>query len=57
MSVGETHQTIEATFRIERARLIVWLARVVRNVDLAEFLTPEELSTPREGERGTLGVS
>jgi len=24
--------------------------------DLAEFLTPEELSTPREGERGKLGV-
>jgi hypothetical protein len=26
-------------------------------VDLAEFLTPEELSTPREGERGKLGVA
>jgi hypothetical protein len=25
--------------------------------DLAEFLTPEELSTPREGERGKLGVA
>jgi hypothetical protein len=24
--------------------------------DLAEFLTPEELSTPRDGERGRLGV-
>lgn len=25
--------------------------------DLAEFLTPEELATPREGDRGTLGVA
>ncbi|WP_051166762.1 YciI family protein [Rhizobium favelukesii] len=25
--------------------------------DLAEFLTPEKLSTPREGERGKLGVA
>ena len=25
--------------------------------DLAEFVTPEELATPREGERGTLGVA
>jgi hypothetical protein len=25
--------------------------------DLAEFVTPEELSTPREGERGRLGVA
>jgi hypothetical protein len=25
--------------------------------DLAEFVTPEELATPREGERGRLGVA
>ena len=25
--------------------------------DLAEFMTPEELATPREGERGKLGVA
>jgi hypothetical protein len=25
--------------------------------DLAEFVTPEELTTPREGERGKLGVA
>jgi hypothetical protein len=25
--------------------------------DLAEFLSPEELSTPREGERGKLGLA
>jgi hypothetical protein len=36
MTAGETHQAIETTFRIERARLIAGLARVVRNVDLAE---------------------
>jgi hypothetical protein len=26
-------------------------------VDLAEFLTPEELATPRDGERGRLGLA
>ena len=35
---AETHQAIEATFRIERARLIADLARIVRNVDSAEDL-------------------
>lgn len=25
--------------------------------DLADFVTPEELATPREGERGRLGVA
>jgi hypothetical protein len=25
--------------------------------DLAEFVTPEELATPREGDRGKLGVA
>jgi hypothetical protein len=25
--------------------------------DLAEFVTPEELAKPREGERGKLGVA
>lgn len=42
-TAGETHQTIEATFRIERARLIAGLARVVRNVDLAEELAQDAL--------------
>ena len=32
MTAGETHQAIEAIFRIERARLVASLARVVRNV-------------------------
>jgi RNA polymerase sigma factor (sigma-70 family) len=40
---AETHQAIEATFRIERARLIAGLARVVRNVDLAEELAQDAL--------------
>ncbi|MGH6851299.1 MAG: RNA polymerase sigma factor [Methylocella sp.] len=43
MTAGETHQAIEAVFRIERARLIVGLTRVVRNVDLAEELAQDAL--------------
>ncbi len=43
MSPAETHQTIEATFRIERARLIASLARIVRTVDLAEELAQDAL--------------
>src|SRR4029434_1082360 len=43
MGGGETHQAIEATFRIERARLIAGLARMVRNVDLAEELAQDAL--------------
>jgi len=43
MTAGETHQAIEAIFRIERARLIAGLARVVRDVDLAEELAQDAL--------------
>ncbi len=43
MTTGETHQTIEATFRIERARLIAGLARMVRSIDLAEELAQDAL--------------
>jgi DNA-directed RNA polymerase specialized sigma24 family protein len=43
VTAGETHQAIEATFRIERARLIAGLARLVRNVDLAEDLAQDAL--------------
>jgi endonuclease/exonuclease/phosphatase family metal-dependent hydrolase len=51
---GETHRAIEATFRIERARLIAGLARMVRNIDLAEELAQDALVTalaewPRTG--------
>ena len=42
-SQEETHRTIEATFRLERARLIAGLARLVRNVDLAEELAQDAL--------------
>jgi RNA polymerase sigma factor (sigma-70 family) len=43
MAAADTHQTIEATFRIERARLIAGLARLVRNVDRAEELAQDAL--------------
>ena len=37
----DTHQAIEAVFRIERARLIGGLVRMVRDVDLAEELAQD----------------
>ena len=40
---GETHRAIEAIFRIERARLIGGLARLVRDVDRAEELAQDAL--------------
>jgi len=43
VTAGETHRAIEATFRIERARIIAGLARIVRNVDLAEELAQDAL--------------
>lgn len=43
MTSGETHRAIETTFRIERARLIAGLARMVRNIDLAEELAQDAL--------------
>jgi RNA polymerase sigma factor (sigma-70 family) len=43
MGAGETHQAIEAIFRIERARLIGGLVRIVRSVDLAEELAQDAL--------------
>jgi RNA polymerase sigma factor (sigma-70 family) len=43
MTAGEPHRAIEAIFRIERARLIASLARVVRNFDLAEELAQDAL--------------
>jgi len=42
-SNSETHRAIEATFRIERARLIAGLARMVRDIDRAEELAQEAL--------------
>jgi RNA polymerase sigma factor (sigma-70 family) len=54
MTAGETHRAIEATFRIERARLIAGLARMVRDIDRAEELAQDALVTalaqwPRTG--------
>jgi RNA polymerase sigma factor (sigma-70 family) len=43
MTAPETHQAIEATFRIERARLIGGLARLVRDIDRAEELAQDAL--------------
>lgn len=43
MAAIETHQTIETVFRIEQARLIAGLARMVRDVGLAEDLAQDAL--------------
>ncbi|MEG3152918.1 RNA polymerase sigma factor [Sphingomonas sp. ZT3P38] len=61
MAAGETHQAIEAIFRIERARLIAGLARFTRNVDRAEELAQDALvialtEWPRSGVPGNPGA-
>jgi RNA polymerase sigma factor (sigma-70 family) len=43
MTADPMHQAIEATFRIERVRIVASLARRVRNVDLAEELAQDAL--------------
>jgi len=43
VTAGETHRAIEATFRIERARLIAGLARMTRDIDRAEELAQDAL--------------
>jgi RNA polymerase sigma factor (sigma-70 family) len=43
VTAGETHRAIEAIFRIERARLIAGLARLVRDIDRAEELAQDAL--------------
>lgn len=45
MAAVETHQTIETVFRIEQARLIAGLARMVRDVGMAEDLAQDALVT------------
>ncbi len=45
MAATETHQAIETVFRIERARLIAGLARMVRDVSLAEELAQDAVVT------------
>jgi RNA polymerase sigma factor (sigma-70 family) len=43
MTERETHRAIEAVFRIEQARLIAGLTRIVRDVGLAEELAQDAL--------------
>ncbi|MGI8551856.1 MAG: RNA polymerase sigma factor [Dehalococcoidia bacterium] len=43
MTVSETHRAIEAVWRIESARLIAGLARIVRDVGVAEDLAQDAL--------------
>lgn len=43
MTAADTHQAIEAVFRIEWARLVAGLARLVRGIDLAEELAQDAL--------------
>src|ERR1700676_371445 len=43
MTVSDTHRTIDAVWRIESARLIAGLARIVRDVGLAEELAQDAL--------------
>ena len=45
MAKDETHQAVETVFRIERARLIAGLARMVRDVGLAEELAQDACVT------------
>ncbi len=54
MAATDTRRAIEAIFRIEQARLIAGLARMVRDMDLAEELAQDALVTalsewPRSG--------
>lgn len=43
MAPADTHQAIEAVFRIERARLIGGLVRMLRDIDLAEEFAQDAL--------------
>src|SRR6187397_1074408 len=43
MAATDTHQAIEAVWRIESARIIAGLARIVRDVGLAEELAQDAL--------------
>ena len=54
MTATDTHRAIEAVFRIEQAKLIAGLARMLRDVGLAEELAQEALVValehwPRDG--------
>jgi RNA polymerase sigma factor (sigma-70 family) len=54
VTAGDTHGAIDAVFRIEQARLIAGLARIVRDVGIAEELAQDALVAaleqwPRDG--------
>ncbi|MFA6114003.1 MAG: YciI family protein [Sphingomonas sp.] len=40
-----------------QGRSVIEIRPFYEAADLAEFITPEELATPRDGERGKLGVA
>jgi RNA polymerase sigma-70 factor, ECF subfamily len=48
MTASDTHRAIEAVFRIEQAKLIAGLARMLRDVGLAEELAQDALVTALE---------
>ncbi|MGZ8711510.1 MAG: sigma factor, partial [Thermoanaerobaculia bacterium] len=43
MTAADTHRTIDAVWRIESAKLIAGLARIVRDVGIAEDLAQDAL--------------
>src|SRR5512139_3227714 len=43
MTTSETHRTIDAVWRIESAKIIAALARIVRDINLAEDLAQDAL--------------
>jgi len=54
VTVPEAHRAVDAVWRLESARIIAGLARIVRNIDLAEDLAQDALLAalrqwPREG--------
>src|SRR5260221_1633231 len=48
MTAGDIHRAIDAVWRIESARLIAGLARIVRDVGIAEDLAQDALVTALE---------
>jgi predicted RNA polymerase sigma factor len=48
VSAADTHQAIDAVWRIESPRLIAGLARIVRDVGLAEDLAHDALQAALE---------
>ena len=60
-SIWEVKDMDEAVAWAKRNPMLGWGEIEIRPfyeaADLAEFMTPEELSAPRDGERGKLGVA